>query len=58
MKIATPQRLRAVGFLLLEAAGVVLLIVQQRHDQKVRRQAAILSFAGRVFDFAKKAAKA
>lgn len=57
MRILTSARARAAGFLLLEAAGIALLVVQQRHEQKVRRQAAILDFVGRVYDFAKKATK-
>jgi hypothetical protein len=47
-----------VGFLLLEAAGVALLIMRQQHEHKVRRSTTIFEFAGRVFDLAMKAAKA
>lgn len=57
MRIVTSQRLRAVGFLLLEASGMALLILQQRHEQKIRREATVLDFAGRVFEFARKAAR-
>ncbi len=58
MQIVTSQRVRAVGFLLLEAAGVALLIMRQQHEHKVRRSTTIFEFAGRLFDLAMKAAKA
>jgi hypothetical protein len=57
MRLVTSARVRAVGFLLLEAAGIALLIARQRHEKKVFQQAAILDFAGRVFEFVKGAAK-
>jgi hypothetical protein len=55
MRFLTPARARAAGVLLLEAAGIVLLIAQQRHEQRIRRQSAILDFAGRLYDMMKKA---
>lgn len=57
MRFLTPARVRAAGVLLLEAAGIVLLIAQQRHEQRIRRQSAILGFAGRIYDIVKKASQ-
>jgi hypothetical protein len=53
MRLVTSARMRAVGLLLLEATGIALVVVRQRHEKKVRREAAVIDFAERVYDFAK-----
>ncbi len=57
MRLVTSARMRAVGLLLLEAAGIALIAVRAKHEKKVRRQTAILDFAGHIYDLAREATK-